>query len=174
VAALAFGFLTLLWPGLSIGVLVLLWGFYALFDGVALLTAVLMRAPGTQAHRGFLTIEGLAGVAAGVVTLVWPGITALVLLYVIAAWAAIIGATEVAAAVRRRAGIGHHWLLGLGGVLLIAFAVSLVVAPVAGALAITWLIGWWAIVFGAISLAAAGEMHKGTGRVERGAGRATA
>jgi uncharacterized membrane protein HdeD (DUF308 family) len=155
VGALVFGVLTLVWPGLTLDVLVVLWGVYALFDGVSVLIAVVGGSPATRAHRPWHIISGVAGITAGVLTFVWPGITALALLYVIAAWATVAGVMEIATALRLRKEIGHHWLLGLNGILLVAFAIVLVAAPVAGALAITWLIGWWAIVFGALLLAAA-------------------
>lgn len=155
VGALVAGGLTLVWPGLTLDVLVLLWGAYALFDGVSVLVAAAANDPATRPHRPWRIISGVAGIAAGIVTFVWPGITALALLYVIAAWATVAGVMEIAMATRFRHASRHHWLLGLNGVLLVAFAITLVAAPVAGALAITWLIGWWAIVFGAFHLAAA-------------------
>jgi uncharacterized membrane protein HdeD (DUF308 family) len=158
-AALIFGFLTLIWPGATLDVLVLLFGAFALVDGVFDLVAAVANDPATRGHRGASLIEGLAGIAAGVITFVWPGITALALLFVIAAWAFVIGAMRIAVAVTERQRIRHHWLLGFSGLLSVVFAVALVAAPVAGALAITWLIGWWAVVLGALTLAASVRVH---------------
>ena len=155
VGALVFGGLTLVWPGLTLDVLVLLWGAYALFDGVSVLIAVAANDPAVRPHRPLRIISGVAGIAAGILTFVWPSITALALLYVIAAWATVAGAMEIAMAIRHREAARHRWLVGLSGVLLVAFAIVLVAAPVAGALAITWVIGWWAVVFGALLVAAA-------------------
>jgi uncharacterized membrane protein HdeD (DUF308 family) len=91
---------------------------------------------------------------------VWPGITALALLYVIAAWALLTGAVRIALAVQLRRVIEHEWLMVLSGVLSIAFAALLVITPGAGALAITWLIGWFALLFGSMLFALAWRLHK--------------
>src|SRR3954471_17509667 len=94
-AAVCFGVLTLIWPNITLWVLVILFGAYALVDGVFTIAAVIAKAPGTAAHRGFLVFEGLLGIAAGIVTFAWPGITALALLYVIAIWAIVTGVIEI-------------------------------------------------------------------------------
>jgi len=158
-AALIFGFLTLIWPGVTLGVLVLLFGAYALVEGGFDLAAALANDPATRGRRASYVIEGLAGIAAGVVTFAWPGITALALLFVIAAWAFVIGVLRIAAAIAERQRVQHHWLLGLSGLLSVVFAIALVAAPAAGALAITWLIGWWALVVGSLLLAASVHVH---------------
>lgn len=163
VAALAFGLLTLIWPGLTLWVLVVLFGAYALVDGVFTLIDVARNRPGTAEHRGWLIVEGVAGIAAGIVTFVWPAITALALLFVIAAWAFVIGVARVSAAIRLRHIVDHAWLMGLAGVLSILFAILLVITPGAGALVITWLIGWWAVVVGVTLLMAAWRVHRGAG-----------
>lgn len=159
VVAVLFGLATLVWPGLTLTALVLLWGAYVLVEGVSTLVALATRAPGTQQHRVYLIVHGLAGIGAGVVTLVWPGITALALLFVIAAWTLFVGVSEIVSAVRFREAIRHHWLLGLSGVLSLFVGLALIAAPVAGALAITWLIGWWAVALGAFSLSTAWHLR---------------
>jgi uncharacterized membrane protein HdeD (DUF308 family) len=166
VAALVFGVLTLIWPGISLHVLVLLFGAFVLVDGVFLLLAVLSGSGEPGWHGAVLIVEALAGIAAGVVTLVWPGLTALALLYLIAAWALVTGALKLAVAAWYRE-IPHRWLLGLSGALSVAFGVVLIAAPVAGALAITWLIGWWAIVWAAVLLAIAWHVHRVRDSLER-------
>jgi uncharacterized membrane protein HdeD (DUF308 family) len=158
--AILFGLLTLIWPGLTILALVLLFGAYVLVDGVVTLAAVVNRDPATAGHRIYFTVLGVASILAGIISFVWPDITALALLYVIAAWAFVTGVMEIAAAVRLRAEIRHEWLLGLAGLLSIVFAVLLVITPGAGALVITWLIGWYAIVFGVVMLMLAWRVRR--------------
>src|ERR687886_144426 len=137
--ALLFGILTFVWPEISLTALVFLFGAYALVDG--LFTAVAaFRAPEGYKHWWALLLEGVFGVAAGVLAFVWPGITALVLLYLIAAWAFVTGVFEIVAAVYLRRLISGEWLLALGGVVSVLFGVMLAVWPGAGALAVLWLI----------------------------------
>jgi uncharacterized membrane protein HdeD (DUF308 family) len=149
-AAILFGVAALVWPGITLTALVLLFGAFVLIDGIMNVYGAIRHDPADKRRRWLVALEGVAGIAVGVLTWVWPGITALALLWVIAAWAFVTGILEVAAAVKLRHEIRHEWLLGVLGLLSIAFAVALVVAPVAGALAITWLIGWYAIFSGVI------------------------
>ena len=152
-AALAFGLLTLVWPGLTLWVLVVIFGAYALVDGVSTLLAVAHDRPATRADRGRRIFDGLVSVAAGVVAFVWPGITALALLFLIAAWAIVAGALRLWTAIRAHDLISHAWLAGLGGALSIVFGVLLIITPGAGALVVTWLIGWYAVLFASILFA---------------------
>jgi uncharacterized membrane protein HdeD (DUF308 family) len=159
-AGILFGIITFLAPGISLAALVLLFGAYAFADGVlAIVSAV--RRRGTD-RWWLLLLEGLVGIAAGVLTILWPGITALALLYVIAAWALVTGAFEIAAAIRLRKAISGEWLLALSGVLSIALGVLLILAPGPGALALVIWIGAYAFVFGAL-LFALGLRLKGLG-----------
>jgi uncharacterized membrane protein HdeD (DUF308 family) len=161
-AAFAFGVLALLWPSLTLHALVLLFGAYALVDGVSSLADGVVGAGDAQARRERwpLILQGLAGIAVGILTFLWPDITALALLYLIAAWALLIGGLEIAAAIRLRRVITDEWLLGLSGVVSVAFAVLLVVTPGAGALAITWLIGWFALLNAGLLLGLAWRLRK--------------
>lgn len=146
-AAIVFGVLALLWPGLSLVVLVLLYGAYALVDGAfALIAGVFGRS--SVAPRWWLIIVGLLGIGAGVVTFMWPGITALVLLFVIAAWAIAIGIFEIIGAIQLRKEIRNEWWLILNGLLSVAIGIALFLMPGPGALAVIWLIGFYAILFG--------------------------
>ena len=159
VAAIVFGVLAFVWPGLTLSVLVLLWGAYALADGLlALLAAFKMRDGGKPMWA--LVLIGLIGIAAGVVTFVRPQMTALALLAFIAAWAVITGVLQVVAAIRLRKMIANEWMLGLSGLLSIAFGVLMLARPGAGALAVVWLIGWYAILFG-VAVAMLGFRIKG-------------
>jgi uncharacterized membrane protein HdeD (DUF308 family) len=150
-AGILFGIITFFAPGISLAALVLLFGAYAFADGVlTIITAIRRRG----ADRWWLLLlNGLVGIAAGILTLLWPGITALALLYVIAAWALVTGVLEIAAAIRLRKAITGEWLLALSGFLSIALGVMLVLWPGAGALAIVIWIGAYALVFGALLFA---------------------
>jgi uncharacterized membrane protein HdeD (DUF308 family) len=158
VAALAFGLLTLIWPGLTLWSLVVLFGAYALVDGVVILAAAITNRDPIRG-RAWLVFDGLAGVAAGIITFAWPDVTALALLFVIAAWAIITGVIEVATAFELRQVIHNEWLLGLGGVASVVFGILLVITPGAGALVITWLIGWYALFFAVMLLSLASRLH---------------
>src|SRR2546422_6869616 len=99
VFGILFGLAAFLFPGITLGALILLFGVYAVADGVFAVVAG-VRAAEHHERWGTLLIEGIAGIAAGVLTLVWPALTAVVLLYVIAAWSAIKGALKIATAIR--------------------------------------------------------------------------
>jgi uncharacterized membrane protein HdeD (DUF308 family) len=147
-----FGIITFVAPGISLAALVLVYGAYALVDGVfAVVSAV--RRHGSTDRWWVLLIEGIVGIAAGLVTFFWPGITALALLYLIAAWSLLTGVMEVIAAVRLRKIIAGEWLLALSGVLSIGFGVLLALFPAPGALAVVLWIGAYAIVFGCLLIA---------------------
>src|ERR1700694_1341165 len=159
-AGILFGIITFFAPGSSLAALVLLFGAYALMDGVlALVSAVRRRG----ADRWWLLLlEGLVGIAAGGLTFPWPAIPATRLVYVIAAWALVTGAFEIAAAIRLRKAITGEWLLALSGIFSIALGVLLVLFPGPGALAVTIWIGAYAFVFGAL-LFALGLRLRGVG-----------
>ena len=144
-AAVLFGVLAFVWPGMTLAVLVLLFGAYALVDGIL---AIVVAVRGESEHRLFMGLEGVVGVLAGVVAFVLPGLTALVLLYIIAFWAVLTGVLEVVAAVRLRRAITNEWGLIIGGILSVLFGIVLIVSPGAGALAVVFLIGAYAVLFG--------------------------
>jgi uncharacterized membrane protein HdeD (DUF308 family) len=97
-------------------------------------------------------LEGIASLLVGIMAFIWPGITAIILLFLIAAWAFISGIVEIMAAVQLRKVIRGEWVLGLTGVLSIIIALLLVIQPGAGALAVTWVIGVYAFIFGVLLL----------------------
>jgi uncharacterized membrane protein HdeD (DUF308 family) len=146
IAAVVFGVLTLLMPGITLIFLVSLFAAYAIIDGVAALIGTVQAA---EAHRRWwpLLLEGIVSIVAGIIAIAMPGITALVLLYLVAAWAIVTGAIEVAAGLRFGA-----WALALAGVLSVIFGVVLVIAPGAGLLSLLWLIGSFTLVFGVLML----------------------
>lgn len=147
VLALIFGVLALAMPGLTLAILVIFWGAYALIDGViALVGGFRLRDNGKPLWS--LIIIGLLGIAVGVVTFLWPGLTALTLLFIIGFWAIAIGIFQIVAAVRFRKHIQGEWLHALSGVLSVVFGVAVVLRPGAGAIALAWIIGSFAIVFG--------------------------
>jgi uncharacterized membrane protein HdeD (DUF308 family) len=153
VAAIVFGIATLAWPDVTLWALVVLWGAYALFDGsVALTSAITDRY---LLHRGWVAAVGISGIVAGVMTFVWPGITTLALLVVIAFWSLVNGFSLIAIAVSERKRLTGEWVMALTGIMAVLFGVVLMITPGAGALAITWAIGWWACLSGGASLSLA-------------------
>jgi uncharacterized membrane protein HdeD (DUF308 family) len=148
-AAIIFGLLAFILPGVTLVTLILLFGAYAIVDGIFNLIAALRGHRGDQ-PRWWLALEGLVSLGAGIVTFAMPGLTALVLVYVIAAWAVITGVLEIVGAIRLRQEISNEWWLVAGGVLSVVFGVLLFGAPGAGALAVIFWIGAYAIIFGAL------------------------
>jgi uncharacterized membrane protein HdeD (DUF308 family) len=147
VVAILFGVLAFMRPSITLEVLVLLFAFWALFDGVL---ALIGSVGAAEAHEPWwpLVLMGLLGIAAGVVTLKWPGITALALLLVIAYWSIFRGILEIIASVRLRDLIQSEGWLIIGGLASIAFGVLLVIYPGSGLLAVIWLVGIYAVIFG--------------------------
>jgi uncharacterized membrane protein HdeD (DUF308 family) len=158
--AVVFGLAALIWPDITLRVLVWLFGFYAVVDGLLALAALLVGGRLASGRRGWLIVEAIAGIAAGVVAFLWPGITALVLLYLIAAWAVVTGLLELAAAVVLRRELRGEWLLALAGILSVAFGVLLAVRPGEGAIAIVSVIGAFAVVFGVALLVLGARLRR--------------
>jgi len=153
IAAILFGILTFISPGLSLFALVILFGAWAFADGVFNLVMALRTRKGER--WGWLVLEGVTSIIVGILTFFWPGITALSLLFLIAAWSVVTGIAEVVAAIRLRKLIRGEWLLGLSGVLSIVFGLLLFAFPGAGALAVIFWIGAYSIVFGSLLVALA-------------------
>ena len=143
------GIVTFVWPGITVGALVLLFGAYALLDGVISIVGAWKAA---RAHErwGALIFEGIVGIAAAVVTAIIPGLTAIALVYLIAAWALVTGALEIVAAIRLRQYVAHEWLLALSGIASLLFGILAMLLPLAGAVAIALGIGIYALVFGVL------------------------
>lgn len=150
IAAIIFGILAIIWPGVTLISLTLLWGAFTLVDGVAALYTALFGKTGAASSRWWLAIVGIAGIIAAGIAFLYPGMTALVLLWFIASWAIVIGVMQVIGAIQLRKEIEGEWLLALNGILSIAFGILLIVRPGEGALAVIWLIGIYAIIIGVL------------------------
>lgn len=151
VAALIFGLLVLFAPAISLAVLVIYFGALSLVDGFAAVATAVENRRGEQHWVGFL-VSGLLGIAVGVVTFIWPGVTALALVYLIAFWAIVIGLGEIAAAIRIRRMVTGEWVLLLAGTLSVVFGVLIALFPGAGALALVAWLGWFAFVVGVLRI----------------------
>ena len=149
-AAVLFGIAAFAWPGVTLTLLVLLFGAYAVVDGIF---AIVYAFGSGRSNRGMLIVEGIVSILVGVIALVWPGITALAVLYLIAAWAVVTGILEIVAAIRLRKVIDNEWLLGLSGLASVIFGVIVAVQPGAGALGLIWVIAAYAVVFGVLLIA---------------------
>ena len=165
VVALLFGLLTLFRPGISLAALVILFGAYALVDGLFAVWSAVANRHG-EPHWVALLFGGLAGIAVGVITFLMPGITAIVLLYLIAAWAIVRGVAEIAMAIQLRKVLTGEWLLALAGVVSVVFGLFLIASPRAGALAVVLWIGIWAAVLGVVLIALAFRLRKWNQAVE--------
>jgi uncharacterized membrane protein HdeD (DUF308 family) len=160
VIGVVFGIVALFWPGATLLSLVFLWGAYALVDGVFSLWAAITGRVGEKASRWWLAAAGIAGIAAGIIAWVMPGATALALLVLVAAWAIVTGAMQVWGAIKLRKEIQGEWLLGLSGSLSILLGIVLLLQPAAGALAVVWWIGAFAIIMGFVYIGLALKLRK--------------
>ncbi len=159
VAAVLFGILAFIWPNIALIVLVALFGAYALVDGIF---SIVVAAEGAAHHQSWIwpALLGVAGIAAGIITFIRPGITALALLYVIAAWAIVTGVLEIVTAIYLRREMTNEWLLILAGALSVLFGVLLIViGPPAGLLTLVWLIATYAIIVGVLRIGLAFRLH---------------
>jgi uncharacterized membrane protein HdeD (DUF308 family) len=151
IAAIVFGVIAFAYPGLTLATLVLLFGAWVLIDGVFRVAGAIAGRP-SDPEWGFHLIVGIIGIIIGFLTFRAPLITALALIIYIAAWALMIGATEIALAIKLRREIKGEWFLILMGLASILFAVLLLWNPAPGALALVWLIASYAIVFGILGV----------------------
>ncbi len=158
IAAIIFGVLAFAWPGVTLLTLILFYGAFALVDGVlAIIAAITGGAPGS---RWWLAIVGLLGIAAGLLTFLMPGLSALVLLFFIAGWAIATGVFQIMGAIQLRKEIDNEWFLILGGIISVLFGIGVMLAPGAGALALVWVIGAYALIIGVLLVALAFRLKK--------------
>jgi uncharacterized membrane protein HdeD (DUF308 family) len=139
-----FGLMAIFMPGITLISLVYLFGIYAIVHGIVMLASL------AESHvvipRWARVVQGISGIGLGIVAFVWPGITTLALLLLIAVWSIIDGIMRVVAAIELRKAIEHEWLLALSGVLSVLFGVAIVVWPGLGALALVTVLGIYAII----------------------------
>ena len=145
IAAVLFGLAALFWPGLTLLVLIVFFGVYAVIDGIF---AIVLGIRSSGGRRWLLMAEGALSVLAGLAALFWPGLSALVLLYVISFWAILTGLLRVVMAIWLRREIENEWLMILSGVLTVLFGVILGALPGVGLLSLVWLVGIYALIFG--------------------------
>jgi uncharacterized membrane protein HdeD (DUF308 family) len=168
--AVLFGVLAFVWPGVTLITLVWLFGAFALLNGILSLVLA-AKAPKGFPKVGSLILGGLLGILAGLFAFVMPGITALGLLILIAAWAIMTGVMDLVAAVRLRKIITNEWLLILAGIASVAFGILLLFQPAVGALALIWWIGAWAIVLGILLMIVAFRLRNWKGFIAIGTAR---
>ena len=157
-AAVIFGVLAFVWPGITLLTLIWLFGAFALVNGILSLVLA-TKAPKGYPRFGSLILGGLLGILAGLLTFVMPGITALGLLILIAAWALITGILEIVAAIKLRKTITGEWMLILAGLASVVFGILLILQPAAGALVMVLWIGAYALVFGILLFVLAFKMR---------------
>jgi uncharacterized membrane protein HdeD (DUF308 family) len=146
IVGVLFGLVALLLPAATMLSLILLFAAYMLVDGAfAIISAV--RAARHHERWGLLVLEGVVDLIAAAVALVWPGITVLAFVLLVAAWALLSGGLMLASSFNLNVDHGRWWL-ALGGIASIVFGVLLVIAPLIGAIVLTWWIGAYAMVFG--------------------------
>jgi uncharacterized membrane protein HdeD (DUF308 family) len=159
IAAIVFGVLAFIWPERTLTVLIYLFGAYVLVDGVALLIALARGDAEARRNAWAVAIMGILGIVVGVVTFVWPGLTALSLLYLVAFWAIATGVFQVIAAIALRRELEGEFWMALGGVASIVFGALLVAFPGDGLITLVWLVGIWSVVFGVSNLALANRLR---------------
>jgi uncharacterized membrane protein HdeD (DUF308 family) len=151
VIAILFALLAFTMPGITLAVIVLLFGAYALVDGIFAIVSAIRAAHGHRRWGAFL-LEGIVGIIAGLITMFVPAVTLAFLIYVVAGWAVVTGILELAAAIRLRRHIPGEWLLVLTGIVSVLFGVMIFWAPVLGVLAIAWWLAGYALIFGILLL----------------------
>ncbi len=160
VAAILFGVLAFVAPEMTLVVLVMLFGAYVLVDGAALLIALARGDELARRHAWAVGIMGVLGIVAGIATFIWPSVTAMSLLYIVAIWAIATGIFQIFTAIALRREIDGEIWMGIGGIASIVFGVLLIAFPGEGLISLVWLVGMWAFVFGGSSLALAHRLHR--------------
>jgi len=158
VAAVAFGVLTFVWPQISLLTLIMVYGIYAMADGILALIAAIRG--GGVVPRWWLALGGVVSILTAVLVFAWPGLTALVLVYLIGFWSILRGVLEIIGAIRLRNEIANEWTLGVAGALSVIFGLILVIMPGAGAIGLLWLIATWAVLFGLLLIWVAFKVRK--------------
>jgi uncharacterized membrane protein HdeD (DUF308 family) len=158
VVAVLLGLIAFIMPGVTLAAIVLLFGAYAVVDGIFAIVAA-VRAAEHHERWWTLALQGVVDILAGIIAFVWPAATALALLFLVAFWAIVTGVLEIAAAIRLRREIQGEWLLILSGILSVLFGGVLLALPTAGLLVIVWWIGAYALVSGVVLIALAFKLR---------------
>jgi uncharacterized membrane protein HdeD (DUF308 family) len=166
--AILFGLSVLLWPGLNLGVLVILFAAYAFLDGVYTLASVFLRARTHTPEWWPVALEGAVGVGLGVLAIAWPFVSYR-MIWMIAFWGIVTGILEVLRASRLPRELESHWLLGMGGVASLFLAVLILILPHAVASEVSWALGVYALVFGVLVSLAALRLRRRARAAEAGA-----
>jgi uncharacterized membrane protein HdeD (DUF308 family) len=166
ILGIAFAFVILIWPSIGLSTLIALFGAFALVSGVSTIVGA-FRLPIQHGRRAWLVVDGLLGVAVGVVVFVWPGLSALGLLYAIAAWSIAFGIFEIGLAFSLALSGRRQLLLALSGLLSAAFGVIMFSHPGAGALALLALVAAFAFVTGVMQIAFALELRRIVSELDR-------
>ena len=153
IASILFGIAAFVWPGLTVLALTLLYGAFAMADGILALGAAVTGSGERSIPTWWLVVIGLLGIAAGTVAFLWPGLTAFALVIMIGAWAVAIGVMQIIGAIWLRHEIEDEWLLIAAGILSVLFGAAVLLKPGAGALALAWAIGTFAILSGILLVA---------------------
>jgi uncharacterized membrane protein HdeD (DUF308 family) len=149
IIGLIVGLVAIVWPGITIAMLVAIFAAYAILDGITNLVLGFTRTA-THGRSGAQVVQGVIGLVAGVVAVVWPIVTAFALVIFIGAWAVATGALEIVAAIRLRRYIKGEWLLALSGTLSLLFGLMVIAVPGAGAIGIAWILGVYAAAAGIV------------------------
>ena len=156
--AVLFGLVALIFPGIALLALIYVFAAYALIDGI-MAVIVSLQERISSARWIVLLLEGLASIIIGIVVLAWPGLGALLLLYLVAVWAIVTGILEISAAFMIPGSTAQEWALALAGILSVVFGILLIVRPGAGLLALLWLVGIYAIIFGLLFIVRAFQLR---------------
>ena len=157
ILGILFGLICLLTPGIAIEVFVILFAAYMLVDGVFAIASGIKAARNGE-RWGLLILEGIVDLAAGLVAVLWPAITLIALIWIVAVWAIVSGALMLGAAFTLKLDHGRWWL-ALGGIASLIFGILLVIEPLIGAVVLTMWIGAYALVFGIFLLILAFQLH---------------
>ena len=158
VLSVVLGVLALAWPGVTLGALILLWGLFALLNGVVDVFSAI-GAAGSHRSWGSHLAGGLVGILAGLAILRWPGLSALFVLYLVAIWAIMMGIVRLVGAIPAHEALPHAWLVALGGVVSVLFGIAMFAWPGVGLLTLVYLVGIYAIVYGVIPRVLAFRLH---------------
>jgi uncharacterized membrane protein HdeD (DUF308 family) len=156
--AIIFGLIALFFPGIALLAFIAVFAAYAIIDGIVAVV-VAIRERGSLSRWGWVLVEGILSIFAGIFALFYPRETALILLYIVAAWAILTGIMEIVSAVTLREYLSQEWALIIAGVLSIVFGIILFARPGVGLLSILWLVGVYSIIFGVLFIVRAFQLR---------------